>query len=475
MIHSKPSEIDFHDQNGAAGGNDKKQVVPGRIPAGVYERLPDTLGNVATCLDAGFERDVFLTGALPVVAGALPNAGIRYGGHFHRLNLYTAVIGPPGVGKGTMKHARGLGTRLDRALWGQGRALFVPADSSGAAMKETLERSPHGVIFETELKTLANALGKGWGSFKDVLLKGFHNEEVKVRRKGKTPVHIRNPAPSIGVSGTPRVFRGVFSVRDGGLFSRFAFYWLSAEPAWENQFGSAESALNETKDQAAKRLMALRQRLEDRASPLDLKIKGPAQRMVNDTFDSITERWNQKGVRNELHSSLRRAGLRGVRIGALLRALRLFERGQNLSERDAAQVRREEVGIGLQIALTYLVHSVRIAERDGPGTGPNLTQTQREYLDALPTGQFETSEAKEIAPSVGVSERNAQRWLKRWSRKTGLIDKVKRGVWEKTQGERESGAIKAVADALAGVSGKNVSGEVPEQRGDGAPVHQNRN
>jgi len=258
MVYSTPTETDFYDQNGAPSGDGagKEPVVPGRIPAGVYKRLPSTLKTVATCLDAGVDRDVFLTGALPVVAGALPRAGFNYGGHFHRLNLYTSVVGPPGVGKGTMKHARDLGTRLDRALSGRERELFIPADSSGAALKETLERSPHGVIFETELKTLANALGKGWGSFKDVLLKGFHNEDVKVRRKEEPAIHIRNPAPSIGVSGTPGAFYDVFSGRDGGLFSRFAFYWLNVEPEWEDQFGSAgESAPDEAKSQAAKQLL----------------------------------------------------------------------------------------------------------------------------------------------------------------------------------------------------------------------------
>jgi hypothetical protein len=332
-----------------------------------------------------------------------------------------------------MKHARDLGTRLDRALSGRERELFIPADSSGAALKETLERSPHGVIFETELKTLANALGKGWGSFKDVLLKGFHNEDVKVRRKEEPTIHIRNPAPSIGVSGTPGAFYDVFSGRDGGLFSRFAFYWLNVEPEWEDQFGSAgESALDEAKSQAAKRLLAFRRRLEDRASPLDLKIKDPAQRMVNDRFDAITERWKREDVRNQLYPDLRRAGLRSVRIGAILGLLRRFERDPN-PNRDTVEVGREDVDLGLQIALTYLVHSVRIDGARSSKSGPRLSQIQREYLDALPSGQFETGEAKEIAPNVGVSERNAQRWLDKWSRETGLIDKVKRGVWEKTR------------------------------------------
>lgn len=445
----------WNDKNDRNDENDT-----GRISAKVYQGLPKTLSHVAREIEDGVERDVFLTGALPVVAGALPNVRFKYGGHWQSFNLYAAVIAPAGAGKGKMRHARKLAEPLNQRLhketkerrsqWRDKKEsedqeagprppykrYYLPADSSAASLKDGLAGSPSSVIFETEFKTLSNVLSQEWGQFRDVLLKGFQNEPVEVDRQSQEPKVIEHPAPSMAVSGTPGTFSEVIGDTEDGLFSRFAFYRFEGEPEWKSQFGGVrETSLDQAVDRAAETLEKMYRRLEARAdNPLYVTFTEEAKRVVDDAASFVMEHWKSEGVRPELYSSLKRAALRAVRIGAIMRLLQHCEQGNSLAHPKSIEVGRESIEIGLRLSFTYLTHALRIASQFGSKNDrSSLNRKQRRYLDALPKGEFKTSEAKSIAEEVGVSKRTAQRWLNRWDEDTRLIEKVKQGVWQRVQ------------------------------------------
>ena len=243
------------------------EYIPGRACA----LLPPVLAGPAACFDDRRKRDVFLTGALPIWAGALSGVRFRYGGSDLSPNLYSAVIAPPASGKSALRHARAYGTAANgRSADGgsvngepmsnepgggesgpdgtggngprgsvPGRHLFLAADTSAAALKRQLSQNPHGVICETEFQALARALSSSWGKFTDLLLKGFQNETVRARRASHQPLTIGHPAPSIALSGTPSAFEDVISGTDDGLFSRFLLYRFDADLEWTPQFGPA--------------------------------------------------------------------------------------------------------------------------------------------------------------------------------------------------------------------------------------------
>jgi len=464
-------------QNDKNDRNDKNDT--GRVSASVYQNLPETLAAVTSEIEDGRERDVVLTGALPVLAGAFQDSRFYYGEHWHSLNLYTAVIAPAAKGKGKMRHARKIGEPLNETLhesskqtrqdWRERRdsdeqeagprpewrRFFLSADSSASKMKEALAASPHGVIFETEFKTLSNVLEQEWGQFRDVLLKGFQNEPVEVERQRlEEPQRIEHPAPSMAVSGTPGTFSEVISDTEDGLFSRFAFYHFEGEPSWKNQFGSVEpSGLDHALERASKRLKAMYREQSKREEPLYLTFPDRAARMVNELGNFITEHWKREGVRGELNASLRRAALRSLRIAGVLRLLRHHENGNGLHNGKTVEVGMKDLKVGLRLAFTYLTHSLQIAERFGvKDERQSLRRNQIRYLEALPDEQFETDEAKEIAGDVGVNERTAQRWLDKWAEQTALVEKVEYGTWEKVAPDRDSDEVPGVVAVESAIS-----------------------
>jgi DNA-binding transcriptional ArsR family regulator len=113
---------------------------------------------------------------------------------------------------------------------------------------------------------------------------------------------------------------------------------------------------------------------------------------------------------------------------------------------------------GLHLALTYLLHAVRVETRFQQETSArtSLTERKRKYLEALPDDRFSTGEAKELASHVGVSERNVQRWLKDW-RKAGLLTKPKRGTWAKLtpalEGAPGAGSVISVITDIPALAG----------------------
>jgi len=463
-------QVGKNDKNDNNDENDTR-----RISQRVYENLPQTLRDVALEVDEGYERDSFLTGALPVVAGALPNVRFKYGGHWQSLNLYTAVIAPAGSGKGKMRHARKMADGLHQRLreesrqarkeWEQRKEdenagdpgpkppslrFYTEADNSAANLKQSLSDAPHGVIFETEFKTLSTVLNQDWGQFRDVLLKGFQNEPVEVGRVSEDPVYVPHPAPSIAVSGTPGTFGEVVGDTEDGLFSRFAFYQFQARPEWKSQFGGiGETPLDKAVNRASDILDGAYGQLRHRDEPLYIKFTDEAKTKLNEACAFVMRHWKNDGVRPELFSSLKRAAVRALRIGAAMHLLRMQESGRALGAPRSVEVSTADVLLGMDVAFTYLAHSLSIAAQfKARDEKESLTQKQRGYLDALPNGTFTTSEAKSIASETGVNERTAQRWLKGRFSDAGVIQKMDYGEWKKVSGfgdsENASGVIPVI-------------------------------
>lgn len=472
-----------------------------RISREVYWRLPDLLGDIARHLDPGPGRDSFLTGALPVVAGALPKVRFKYGGHWVSLNLFTAVIAPTGAGKGPMRHARKMGKKLNQHLHERSEErrkeweeklesndeeapsdpppfirLFIPADSSAAALKEALEDSPHGVIFETEFKTMGIVLGQDWGQFRDLVLKSFQNEPISSDRKTEDPTLIEHPALSMALSGTPGTFSDVISDTEDGLFSRFAYYSFDAEPEWKDQFGNiGETNLDHAVDRASDVLKEMYNELHVREEPLYIKFEERAISTINEACNFVMDHWRREEVRPDLYASLKRAALRAARIGAIMRLLRHHEQDKSLLEVKSVEVGFKDTEIGLRLAFTYLVHALQIANRFGTKRErQNLRRDQTRYLEALPGSNFETSEAREIANEVGVNPRTAQRWLKKWSEETELIDKVDHGTWTTLQDKRSAKEVPGVMTVISVINvifgdGEPRIREVADYRDNGTP------
>ncbi len=554
------SAADYDEDSSSFGGTDSsgdasssgelESLRQGYLSPRILELLPELLAEPAFRIGQRGDlrkRDVFLTGALPVWAGALPNVRFRYGGTGVSPNLYSAVVAPPASGKSALRHARKYGRPSSSTSSGgtspeigtssenrtvlesgtspesgassesraspEGRAsaqgsstgqegpeeepsgrerpgvragrrqLFLAADSSAAALKQRLEEVPHGVIFETEFQALSRALGSSWGSFTDVLLKGLQNEAIRMSRSSKGAVTIPHPAPSIALAGTPAALGGFMSGSGStpgtgnGLFSRFLFYRFDREFEWSPQFRSSQSestqsestqsgerrgSLEESLRGAGQKFREARRQLGARETPLWVSVPGALQEAHTRAFRSLTKKWREDGnVPRSMQASLTRAGLQAVKIAVVLRGVRLADSGVPPASTQSIELGPEDMEAGIRLSLTYLLHAIEVGARLQGDDGPqdtclqekalqekprsqaklnerkrDLTERQREYLEALPEEPFSTAEAKDLASGFGASKRGVQRWLKSW-RKAGLLRKPKRGMWAKRRPERK--------------------------------------
>jgi len=423
-------------------------------PAAFYDLLPSTLKAVTETFTEDRERAVFMAGALPVIGGACPSVLLRYGGQWLAPNVYVIPVAPAGSGKGTMRHARRMGEPMNQRLieeskqarkeWRERRkdeeagpeppfrTFFVAGDNSAAGLKEDLEGNAHGVVFETEIKSVTTALDQEWGDYRDVLLKGTHNEPLTKKRKGDEPIHIPRPAPSVALSGTPHSFEEIIQDAENGLFSRCNFLYFEGDDDFKNVFkDDSDDRLDAALEEAGELLNDLREQLERREEPLYVKIGDDEQRMIVEAGKKATAKVKVSSLGDFFLSSVKRAALTAFRVAALLRLLRLAEEGKRLSSVHSVEVSAEDVRAGLMFALSSLNHAAKLSERlRGEKRMGGLNATQKSFFGALPTGDFTTAKAKKMAAGFGFTDRTAANYLERFAER-GLIEDTKHGTWRK--------------------------------------------
>lgn len=79
------------------------------IPDEVYILLPDILKDSCSKFKSKRERDVFLTGAITILSGLLPNLSGTYDRKTVYANLFYFCIAPPASGKGSLSFVKNLG------------------------------------------------------------------------------------------------------------------------------------------------------------------------------------------------------------------------------------------------------------------------------------------------------------------------------------------------------------------------------
>jgi len=441
---------------------DPDDVAP--VPEEVIDLLPELLAAPARRFSHSYERDIFITTALPICAGCALNVQLRYGGIPQFLNLYTVTLAPAGAGKGRpARLARQLGEPLNQRLenkykkelarWKEVREtpgptpeppahvrLFVAGDVSGPALKKALDDAPHLVICETEIATLTEALGGSYGGFRNVLRKGFHNETIAAERKSVSSHYIPDPAPGMALSGTPGAFTELIGGLEDGLFSRIAPYLHVRESPFRSQFGTeVDRDLERTLHRGGNRLNELYSRMRERDEPATIHFPEETRDVVNTALGKLDQRFRETQVPQPLRANLKRAGLATVRLAGLFRILRLLDEKKDLiPDGHPIRPRQPDIEAALLLAGTYLHHAVLVGSSlADEGARATSNEQQRTFLRRLPSGEFSTDTAEEIAEDVGVGPRTGRRWLQNFVEED-VLDDVRHGVYRKRSTEKES-------------------------------------
>ena len=426
------------------------------IPEYIHEALPKTLRDACNVF-SGRKRDVFLTSALSVISGGLHNVYGLYDKERVFPNLYSFVIAPPASGKGSMKFAKQLGDCFHDLLFSQSKEslkqykklkrlfdrklkkaktdeqlealiepekpkssmFFIPADTSSAMMIKHLEDNDGmGCICETEADTLTNTLKQDWGSYSDVLRKGFHGESIsKSRMTDLDYSEIKEPKFSVAITGTPNQLDALITSIQDGLFSRFIFYSFSAKQKWRSTYTEAITISN---NDIFKGFSA---DLCDkfRSNNIQKFVMTRKQGMHLDKVFSEALGHNSILYNDDISGIIYRLGLMTFKIAMTLAALRSDEPEITCSDLEF------KTSLDL-VEKVYLRHSIDILNKINKDS-KRLNKTQNELLNWMKSqGKLKRCDIWNKAKTMDIKERTLADILKRFV-DLELIKKVKHGLY----------------------------------------------
>lgn len=433
------------------------------IPESVYENLPPTLLECCKVHTDPRERDVFLTGALAIISGCLPNVSGVYSGSKVYPNLFSFILAPAASGKGALKFAKVLANKyhaktLAKSLQDKKdydvkmaaskkgskkinptfigglpkepkfKVVYIPANTSNAKVIQHLEHNEgKGIICETEADTLGQTLKNEWGSYSDMLRKAFHHETISISRKTDSEfVEVNEPQLSVALSGTPKQVFGIINSAEDGLFSRFIFYVFKTDSIWLDPSPKG-NPINLTTffDEQSQRILEMVEFFEDKE--MTLRLTDDQWEELNVEFKTFLEQVNTF-VSEDALSVVKRLGLILYRFCMIFSAIRKFETN-NLSK----EIYCTDVDFKTALALTkvYLEHSIMMFNnlpKQGEQGVFKSSKNKQMFFDALPDS-FQRKEAVTIGEMFEMKPRSVDSFLQSCVGK--YLDQPKAGFYKK--------------------------------------------
>lgn len=416
------------------------------IPQSVYDNLPPILYESCQAFTQSRERDIFLTSALAVLSGCLPNVSGSYGGSTVYPSLFSFVLAPAASGKGSLKFAKALADKYHEKTLGESldekkeyeekitaykmlkaknkldenqeipitpkfKVVYIPADTSNAKIIQHLDNNEgKGIICETEADTMGQAFKNDWGSYSDLLRKSFHHEKISVSRKTEGEfVEVNNPQLSVALSGTPKQVFNIISSAEDGLFSRFIFYVFKTDAIWLDPSPKGNPVnLTDYFTAQSKKVLKMVEFYE--TDEMTLQLTGEQWGIFNLKFESFLEQVNTF-VSEDALSIVKRLGLILYRICMIFTAIRKYSANDYSKEIFCADIDFENA---LDLTKTYLQHNVIMftnLPKQGEQSQFKSGQNKKHFLDALPFS-FKRKEAIDLAKKFKIKERSADSFLK---------------------------------------------------------------
>lgn len=433
------------------------------IPKSVYENLPPILFESCQVFKEPRERDVFLTGALTILSGCLPNVSGIYSGSKVFPSLFSFILAPAASGKGSLKFAKTLADKYHYKTLAQSKeeknnydkritvlkaqntkagnnqaiskkpnfkVVFIPANTSNAKIIQHLESNEgRGIICETEADTLGQTFKKEWGSYSDMLRKSFHHEKISISRKTDDEfIEVNNPQLSVVLSGTPKQVFNIITSAEDGLFSRFIFYVFKSDSVWLDPSPKGNPVnLTEFFSKRSSQVFKMVEFFENDSMVLHLTEEQWDR--FNAVFSSYLIQITAF-VSEDAQSAVKRLGLILYRFCMIFTAIRKFSSKIKDSE---LYCKDEDFDSALSLVEVYLQHSVKmfsnLPKQEAQGSFKS-GDNKKLFFDALPK-QFYRKEAVEIGKKFNIAERSVDSLLKIW--KGSYLHQPKNGSYEKTK------------------------------------------
>lgn len=436
-----------------------------KIPLSVHSTLPKLLSEGSSAFEVHREKDVFLTTALVILSGCLPEVSGTYAQRTIYPNLFCFVLAPPASGKGSMQSSKELADVYHNHVLNQSKELkddydrqireykrktsavnkksnpetdieppveppfkviYIPANTSSAKIYLHLQHNEEqGIICETEADTLGVVFKNEWGSYSDLLRKGFHHEKVSLSRKTNNEfVDINHPRISVALTGTPNQIFNIIPNAEDGLFSRFIFYAFRSDAGWISPAPNANKVnLTDHFKGLGERVFQMVKFLE--ANPTQIHLTKQQWEKLDTAFifylKDIAEFAGEEAT-----SIVKRMGIILYRFAMVFTAIRKFENGD--CEKDL-YCSDDDFENASTLVDTYIQHSIlmftNLPNQEAKHSVQNPPKKQK-FFDELPNA-FQRREAVAIGEMHGIKSRTVDNCLVKW---TGvLIEKEDTGMY----------------------------------------------
>jgi hypothetical protein len=409
------------------------------------------------------EKDVFLTGALAILSGCLPNVSGVYSGSKVYPNLFSFILAPAASGKGALKFAKVLadkyhvktlaksvqdkkeydakiaaskkGSQKNNPTIISGlpkepkfKVVYIPANTSNAKVIQHLEHNGgKGIFCETEADTLGQTLKNEWGSYSDMLRKAFHHETISISRKTDSEfVEVNEPQLSVALSGTPKQVFGIINSAEDGLFSRFIFYVFKTDSVWLDPSPKGNPInLTEFFAKQSQQILNMVEFFEDEEMAFHLTVE--QWKELNTEFKAFLEQVNTF-VSEDALSVVKRLGLILYRFCMIFSALRKFENNSRNKEIYCSDV---DFKTALALTKVYLEHSLMMFNnlpKQGEQGVFKSSKNKQMFFDALPDS-FQRKEAVELGEMFEMKPRSVDSFLQTCVGK--YLEQPKSGFYKK--------------------------------------------
>ena len=433
--------------------NDELRADAPYIPDTVFASLPDFLIRCCRYTSDKRERDMALLGCLNSCSAIFPCVSFLYKRSLYSPHFYLASVAAAGAGKGIMAFTailldptqeyydqirRANKKAYEQALLGwdseqqqarrekrlpdinlkpeepKAQYLKISATTSKSRLIEHLATAGEVgcCMATTEINTMVSSLGQDCGKYEDILCKAAHHEEVSSSYKvDGEPIVVKHPHLALNIAGTQEQFYIFFRSLEVGLFSRFAFYTRQQSQKWESCApGDEQVDLRGYFQSLGKELLEMHKVLLE--SPT-LVTFSPAQWQLHTTlFSELLRRVLLEG-RDSSGSLIRRAGLLGMRLAAILTIFRKWEDYRYAKEYCCTDA---DFRMAMDIVRTLVEHSLLLSTSLPDTNQPPVSMHRFHRLDEILSSlskEFTYTDFVRSVQNTGMSESTGKRFLQK--------------------------------------------------------------
>jgi hypothetical protein len=426
----------------------------------LYDTIPDFLKEVVHPSSSDEERDIMLLGTLTAFSACFPNLFGIYDEHKVYSNLYLFVTAPASAGKGKLNQVKQLVTPIHKLHREQAktlqqqfdeetasynmnkgkneslekpsqppeRMLFIPANNSATGAYQLIsDNEERGLMFETEVDTMAQAFKSDYGYYSDGFRKAFHHETISYyRTTDREYVDIEKPCLSTVLSGTPKQIATLIPNAENGLFSRFIFYYMNIKPVWKDVFAKRTTvSLEEHYERLGNDFLGLYKTLKNNP-PIEVTLSRKQEQKFNAFFAELQTKYINLQP-EEYIATVRRLGLIAFRFAMLFTALRIMEDGDVNKTKECEDV---DFDNALAMVKVLVKHSSKVFNDlpVEPKTKKRMNKKER-FLNTLPNN-FCRQDYLNAAQDISLANKTAEGYITTFV-KTGLIHRDSHDKYEK--------------------------------------------